>query len=136
MQQMSKIIPGSSSKKCLELCRHQPYDQKWPNPSIIDASSVGLGTFLEQNEMIILYNKKQHSIGYSQRALHGCKKHCPQKEKGAVPVVLESDTFRTIYKPVHLWSSMIAIYLSPFSCSCPEIFSVHPKHDIDTNLRY
>ena len=22
MQQMSKIIPGSSSKKCLELCRH------------------------------------------------------------------------------------------------------------------
>ena len=68
------------------------FDSNLPTRLKTDASSVGLGAFLEQNYGTVS-NEKWHPIGYSSRALRDYEKRYAQIEKETLSIVFGVERF-------------------------------------------
>ena len=76
-----------TSAPCLKI-----FDSNLPTRLKTYASSVGLGTFLEQNYETVT-NEKWHPIGYSSRALWDYEKRYAQIEKETLSIVFGFERF-------------------------------------------
>ena len=76
-----------TSTPCLKI-----FDSNLPTRLKTDASSVGLGAFLEQNYGTVS-NEKWHPIGYSSRALRDYEKRYAQIEKETLSIVFGVERF-------------------------------------------
>ena len=76
-----------TSAPCLKI-----FDSKLPTRLKTDASSVGLGAFLEQNYGTVS-NEKWHPIGYSSRGLRDYEKRYAQIEKETLSIVFGVERF-------------------------------------------
>ena len=76
-----------TSASCLKI-----FDSNLPTRLKTDASSLGLGAFLEQNYGTVT-NEKWHPIGYSSRALRDYEKRYAQIEKETLSIVFGVERF-------------------------------------------
>ena len=72
------------------------FDLNLPTRLKTDASSVGLGAFLEQNYETVI-NEKWHPIGYSSRALRDYEKRYAQTEKETLSIVFGVERFHEYF---------------------------------------
>ena len=84
-------LKTSVTAPCLKI-----FDSKLPTRLKTDASSVGLGAFLEQNYGTV-DNEKWHPIGYSSRALQDYEKRYVQTEKETLSIVFGVERFHEYF---------------------------------------